>query len=246
MKTTSAVLALLLLASPMLAAMGTYGTSTATLGSSTGNKFGWTKDSDTRTKFVVTLTGITAPTSAANVRYCVVVGIPASGSTATNWNGADVGSYTITGTYNAACNTWAVTDPEDNSCTTQTDGECQLKAKETNNGWGFATDAAAADKLGYSGTTLMLEGSRLNAATDATGDIAIDKDSTKVLLGWNQAATATTACPTGTDDIDFATDQSGLTTGLTSPVSSTTSSSSFGALTYLSWVALLISYALLN
>jgi hypothetical protein len=240
MKTTSAVLALLLLASPLMAAMGTYTTSTFKTGTTDGNKIGWAKDGDDKVKFLVQFAGLTDPTD--DTDYCVVVGVPASGSTADNWNGADVGLYPIS--YTKTGTVWATAAPEDNSCTTKTTGECQLLGKETtNNAWTYASTASTdADKVAYATKTLSLEGARTIAAKDNAADLAVDKDTTKLLVGYLVAE-----CPTDKADVNFADNTFALITGLTSPWASTSGSgSSFGALTYLSWVALLISYALLN
>ena len=249
MKTTSAVLALLLLASPLLAAMGTSSSYSVskdfTIGSYSSSKFYWGKDSTaTRTKFLVAIGSFTAPST--TTPYCLAVGIPASGVTTNVWTGADIGLYPITATVATAgtAPTWAVGAPLDNSCTgTSPAKACKTVAAESGTSdWGFVTGASTdADKIGLTGTTLSIEGARTTAATTATVDLPITSSSTSVLIGW-----IADECPDVSTDFDFG--ASTIITGLGDPTSTSSSGSgsSFGALTYLSWVALLISYALLN
>lgn len=238
MKTATAIVALVLLASPLLAAMGTY-----TLSKDfTGGTLSWVADGTTKTKFKVALTGMTDPTGNSNINYCVYIGIPSTTATASDWMGSDLGMIDVLWTYDATTPTWTATNARDNFCNakTTTGKTCTLTGDETSadNAWSFASTTQS-DRVTYSSKTLTIEAERINAATTAATDIAITSSTTSVLVGYATAACATTGELTLSSPV--------LVTGLTSPVAAGSSGSgSFGAVTYLSWVALLISYALLN
>jgi len=253
MKTTSTILAVLLLASPLLATMGTYTTKDVTLGSTTA-KLGWAKDTDTRTKFYVEIP-TAAPT--ADTQYCIYIGIPGASASATDWKSTDLGLFGIKYTAAVAgppavAASWSISAPTDNFCkstaTASGDAVCTLNsAAESDNDWAWVSTASTdADKLTYSTTKLVLEASRTTAATTAATDVAITATTTSVYLGYLTTTNAA-ACPSAADaTITIPSAQRAAVTGLTSPLSTSSGSGSFGALTYLSWVALLISYALLN
>ena len=246
MKTTSTVLAVLLLASPLLAAMGTYTGSTKDIGFTTAStsKVAWAKDGDKNTKFYVEIGALTL-TAADNV--CIFIGIPGADATATNWKGSDVGIFSSV--YDATLNSNAgglkTIAAEDNFCTATGTSLCDLTGVDATNGWSWvASTSSDGDKATYTTASkvVKLEATRTNAATDNGADLAIDAATTKLLIGYY---TGTAACTAGTTKPAVMTEKV-LLTGLTSPLATTTTSSSFGALTYLSWVALLVSYALLN
>lgn len=258
MKTSTAV-ALLLLASPLLAAMNTYSsTSTFTTGSVTTNKVGVAADGSNTRIYVQFMSVPDYPVTGTDKMsaFCFYAGVPgASTTSAADWMGSDLGIYPFTSADTTATTpAWTAGTVVDTSCkgTTASSNTCSIDtAADAGQNWAWASTASSiGDKFMWdvSAHTATIEIGRPNAAADSGVDQAITPASFKLLLAYitMKGSTAQTCATSG--DVSFPTDQNGMTGALStsSGSSSTGSGSSFGSTVYLSWIALLISYALLN
>jgi hypothetical protein len=264
---TACFIALLLLASPMLAtnAMDTFSTwSSATTNSITGNSFKVAVGTDTvtpaNTRFGVQYWSTSAKT-AADAAYCLVFGIAGGSATNSDWKGSDIalisGTTTGTGTSTVVA---APTSFVDAACATTTaSGICTttgITTKETNQDWMVVSGISpwATWTAGATTGVYAWEFARQTAAHDATVDLAFVVATSTFVLGYMAAA-----CPVADGNLasgtTIATQLDVSTSLLASPALSTItagassgsgSGSSFSNTTFFSLIALLISFALLN
>lgn len=261
MKTSTCIVALLLLASPLLAVPDTFAsTSLKTFMAGTATvKYGKIADAvATNSKLYFEISGTTSLATAPPAAFCIVIGVPGTASTAADWKGADIGAYSVT--YSTTTPFFAAASMPDLSCAattaTGTNNYCTTvglaaavtgppaipAAAEAGQNWAYPT-ATASDWIAYSAGTLKFEILRPNAATNTGVDLAYAMDTTKVLFAYTASACATNGA---TAEVTLTATDIGLVDPVTTGSGSGTSTSSFGSLTYISSIALLISYALLN
>ena len=207
MKTSSCLVALLLLASPLLATVDTFAsTKTFTAGTATvkyGNMVDTLDASKSRLYFE-----ISGPADMATIplaAFCLIIGVAGPDSSATDWKGADIGTYSMIYTAGSDTFTTAVGDPIDLTCygtTTAgithyctTRGLANAGAKEAGQNWAFP-GALVNDWVSYTTGTLKFEILRPNAATDGSVDLAYAKNTSKILFAY-----AVSACPTTGVDV---------------------------------------------
>lgn len=271
MKTFACIVALLLLTTPLYAAMGAYTTTSAyrtiTLGAYSARVSTAVVDA-ANTKIYLEITG-TSIAATMDAAACVVVGVAAATSTAADWMSSDIAFISLTTSANTVTPTATITDA---SCkaASNTGKFCSFvgfnaavtttptspSTIEGGQNWVWITGTTAAgDRAMYSTGVLKIEIQRPNAATDgAPIDQAFTPSTGKIEVYYQP-----TACPTVDGDlsganmgwVDLSSVASGtypISTGTGTGTTTTTGTTtkSFGNLTYLSWIALLISYVLLN
>ena len=252
MKTSTCIVALLLLASPLFAVPDTFA-STALKSFMAGTatvKYGKIADTTTATssRLYFEISGQASLATAPPAAFCIVIGVPGASSTATDWKGADIGAYSVT----YASPTFTGVSMNDLSCaatttTGTTNGYCTTVGFvtaniETGQNWAYPTTTVN-DWISYSAGTLKFEILRPNAAANTGVDLAYDMATTKVLFAYTAAACV---AGTATAEVTLASADLGWVDPVTATTTTTTGTSSFGSLTYISSIALLISYALLN
>jgi hypothetical protein len=266
---TACFIALLLLASPMLAtnAMDTFSTwSAATTNTIAGNSFKVAVGTDpvtaANTRFGVQYWSTSAKT-AADAAYCLVFGITGTGATGTNWQNSDIAllSGTTTGTGTATV-VAAPTSFVDAACLgTTASGICStvgVTTKETNQDW-MVVSGISPWATWTAGTTTGVyawEFARQTAAHDTTGsvDLAFVVATSTFAIGYMAAVCPTTdgnlvsgTAPATTLDVSTSLLASPALSTITAGASSGSGSgSSFSNTTFFSLIALLISFALLN
>jgi hypothetical protein len=229
MKRFVAIAALLLLANPLLAAMGTYGYNTTTATGTPAAMVGY-QVSGTDVKFLVKLTGDSLKTAGPPpATMCVMVAV-GNDATAIDWKGADVGMFALT----YASTTLTIGAIADHYCTSPTTASqtCTLSATTDSNDWSYVgtTDADKA-VLDPATGTLTLEVKRPTAATTAAVDVAFVDGTSKIAVAYMAAA-----CPTTGD----------IKPTIYTYFDTKKSSASFGSLTVLSWIAIALAALFLN
>lgn len=222
----------LLLASPLLAAMGTYQNLKSTSVGDLTYKYGYALDG-AQVKLYLEISGAsldTEPTAG-----CLYVGVPASDSTGTNWKNGDVGLYPYSSTAPKTSN------PKDCSCSSTETANvfCNLQGfttAETNQNWGFSPSASVdADKVAWTAGTIKWDLYRRITSQDDN----VDRTWTNSLLVYfNPSATCVTA--------DGQLPASGSIPNTVGKIDGPIASSSFGAISLVSVFAFILAFFTLN
>ena len=220
MKTSSCLVALLLLASPLLATVDTFAsTKTFTAGTATV-KYGNMADplDSSKSRLYFEITGPANLATSPPAAFCLIVGVAGPDSSATDWKGADIGTYSMIYTAGSDTFTTAVGDPIDLTCygtTTAgithyctTRGLANAGAKEAGQNWAFP-GALVNDWVSYTTGTLKFEILRSNLANDGGVDLAYVRETSKILFAYAPGACATTGV-----DVTFL----GVDTGMVDPL----------------------------
>lgn len=261
---TACFIALLLLASPLLA-VDTWATwSSATTNTITANSFKVANAVDTttaaNTRFGIMYMSASAKT-AADTAYCLAFGITGASSTAADWKGSDIvlisGTTTGTGTSTVVA---AATTTKDVMCKTTTSaGFCSFQgfsaSAEATQNW-MVVSGVTPWATWASGTTVgtyTWEIGRNTAVGDATVDLAFTAGTSGVAVGFMAGVCPTTDgdLTAGTTiasqfDIPTAAIMFPANSALNVAATTTTAAASFSNMSFVSLIALLISFALLN
>lgn len=239
---------ILLLGSPLLAAMGTYtNLGTATAGGLTYKYGSMVSGSDVKIYFEIV--GSATVLNTDPTTGCLWVGVPASG-TDKDWKGADVGLFdytpgTLVKTKDVSCKSTSTAnsfcDFVGFTAAAPTATPPVVGTVEAGQNWDVASTTAA-DNSAYSATTYTLKVEIKRPVNGADATVDLNWDATKKINVYFKPGAA---CPTA-DGVGSTASVPAEVTWVAPPAAGGSGSSSFSALTSLSWIALILAFLSLN